>query len=299
MDAILRLDEQGLRYFVESGQSIPADAIEDVIMAFGPLNEDILWEEGTGDAEADEKLLREVDSKKTSMVKYLIEKGFGFDAEQLLHCYTMRCVKVAKVLLEAGVNPNGNNLCSDSTLWMLRDGMRMYSHSEGVWKILTELETLLQEYGAVDFCYESTCIYYESWQLQCCGDPFKVGDTVSWQGCYKGKRDSQTDTYIDFEENHHVMNEDYIIRGKITHIFADVEKEAEHSVFYEKANRYKLEIPIADGYLEDKSLYLWGYYVYLTDVEVDFNPDTSWYSNKRLAEIVRTRQEKQNANSKE
>lgn len=48
MDAILRLDEQGLKYFVESGQSIPADAIEDVFMAFGPINEDILWEEGTG-----------------------------------------------------------------------------------------------------------------------------------------------------------------------------------------------------------------------------------------------------------
>ena len=23
-------------------------------------------------------------------------------------------------------------------------------------------------------------IFYESWQLDCCGDPFKIGDSVSW-----------------------------------------------------------------------------------------------------------------------
>lgn len=23
-------------------------------------------------------------------------------------------------------------------------------------------------------------VYYEFWQMQCCGDPFKIGDTVKW-----------------------------------------------------------------------------------------------------------------------
>jgi hypothetical protein len=27
----------------------------------------------------------------------------------------------------------------------------------------------------------TTRVFYESWQLQCCGDPFKVGDTIKWQ----------------------------------------------------------------------------------------------------------------------
>lgn len=69
--------------------------------------------------------------------------------------------------------------------------------------------------------------------LQCCGDPFKVGDTVTWQGCHTGKRDAQTDTYIGFTENHHVMNEDYIIRDKITHIYADVEYGLYRSSIYQ------------------------------------------------------------------
>ena len=293
MDSILRLDESQLRYSLLFGEKMPEDTISLVIDSFGPLTEDILWEkEGSGDAAADEQLLREVDAKKARIVSSFISKGFKFSPEDLLHCYTLRCVEVARVLLKAGVNPNGNTGCTDSILWMLRDGMRMYSHSEGVWKILTELKALLQEYGAVEYCYDSVCIYYEDWQLQCCGDPFKVGDTVTRQGCYKGKRDAQTDTYVDFTENHHVMNEDYIIRGKITHIFADVENAAEHKIYAEKAKRWKIEVPNADGYLADKSLYLWEYFVYLTDVEVDFNPDTRWYSNRRLADIVRKRHEK-------
>ena len=90
MDAILRLNEQDLKYCVESGEKLPDNAINCVIAAFGPLTEDILWEEkGSGDAEADERLLREVDAKKARMVAYLIDKGFKFTAEDLLLCYTL------------------------------------------------------------------------------------------------------------------------------------------------------------------------------------------------------------------
>lgn len=37
MDAILRLDEQNLKFCVESGEKLPDDAINSVIAAFGPL----------------------------------------------------------------------------------------------------------------------------------------------------------------------------------------------------------------------------------------------------------------------
>ena len=98
MEAILRLDEQNLKFCVESGEKHPDDAINGVIAAFGPLTEDILWEEkGSGDAEADERLLRETDVKKARMVAFLIGKGFKFSAEDLLLCYTLRCVEVARV----------------------------------------------------------------------------------------------------------------------------------------------------------------------------------------------------------
>ena len=283
-EAILRLDMPDLQYLVESGQNIPSDAIKDVIISFGPLNEKILWGEGTGDADADEKLLREVDSRKAQMVQYLIGKGFGFNSEQLLHCYTMRCVEVAKVLLKAGVNPNGNNLCSDSTLWMLRDGMRTYRHSPGCWKILTELERLLLDWGAVEYTYGHTCIYYEAWQIQCCGDPFKVGDEIQWTGHYIGVWDSKVEQYVSFVEEHHGMDDDYLIRGKITRIYAEVDKKDNHGIYAAKADRQLLEQTEADGYLEDQSLYLWGYYVHLTDVVVDFNPNSKWPSNKKLLE---------------
>lgn len=74
MDAILRLDEQNLEFYVESGEKLPDDAINSIIAAYGPLTEDILWEEkGSGDAEADERLLREVDAKKARMVAFLID----------------------------------------------------------------------------------------------------------------------------------------------------------------------------------------------------------------------------------
>ena len=282
MDAILRLDEERLRYFVEAGYTIPEDVVDQIIMSFGPLTEDILWEQGTGDAEADEKLLREVDAKKARMIQYLIGKRIYFGAEELLHCYTMRCVEVARVLLEAGANPNGDNLCSNSTLWMLRDGMKMYDHSPGCWKILTELERLLLDWGAVEFTFEHACIYYEAWQIACCCEPFRVGQAIKWSGRFLGIRDEIVRQYVDFREERDGMYDEYLIRGKITHIYAETDLKEKHAIYKKKADRRLRKVSEAVGFLEHPTLNLWGYYVYLTDVEVDYNPNCERPYNQRM-----------------
>lgn len=286
MDAILNLNEPGLKYLIEAGEKIPDNVIEKVILAYGPLNDSILWGKGTGNTEADEKLLREVDAKKARMVQFLIDNGFKFEANKLLICYMMRCVEVARVLLEAGVNPNGNNLSYFSTLWMLRDGMRTYSHSQVCWNILTEMESLLIDWCAVEYTFEHSCIYCSSWPVPCYGKPFAVGDDVEWTGHPFGIWRGNVEQYVDFVRECHCLADDYIIRGKITRIYAEVEDKEKHATHYEKANQRLLEQDRADGNLKDKSLFLWGYYIHLKNVEVDYNPNTKFPCNQKVLEIV-------------
>ena len=47
-------------------------------------------------------------------------------------------------------------------------------------------------------------VYYEDWQLQCCGDPFSVGDDIEQTAIAKHYKLPKHDVDIDFMEEHHL-----------------------------------------------------------------------------------------------
>lgn len=119
--------------------------------------------------------------------------------------------------------------------------------------------------------FDKVTVYYEDWQLQCCGTPFGIGDQVAWTGHYAGKYDKKVNEFIDFIEEHHVDGLDFIIRGKVTAIHAEVDWRNTHIIYADKADRWTIPINWADGYETPKPLYLWGYYVHLEEVTVEAN----------------------------
>lgn len=127
---------------------------------------------------------------------------------------------------------------------------------------------------------EKCTIYYESWQLQCCGKPFAVGDYVDWD-CVKSKQNAHG-IPIDFVENHHGFAT-YSITGNVTKIIAERSespKECSKSPKGRRIIRYSEIMPIyeelqhADGreseFEDDATTYrtFWGYIVELKDVVV-------------------------------
>lgn len=61
-------------------------------------------------------------------------------------------------------------------------------------------------------------IKYDSWQMQCCGDPIQVGQIVNL-ACIKGKKFTcACGIDIDFHEEHHGEGANCLIRGKVTKI---------------------------------------------------------------------------------
>lgn len=127
---------------------------------------------------------------------------------------------------------------------------------------------------------EACNIFYESWQIQCCGKPFKVGDRVTWS--YECNCEDLTigDYKIDFVEDHH-GHATHTIIGTITGIAAVVE----HRLSEGKSN-YENELTLlqeADGretdilYRNDNSRYFSGYIVSMKDVEVtEYNKDLKY-----------------------
>ena len=61
-------------------------------------------------------------------------------------------------------------------------------------------------------------ILYETWQMQCCGDPIQVGQVVSLPCIKKGPDTCACGINIDFDEEHHNEDANCLIRGKVTEI---------------------------------------------------------------------------------
>ena len=118
-------------------------------------------------------------------------------------------------------------------------------------------------------------LYYESWQLQCCGEVFAVGDTVNWT-CYIP--DTPKDAHgisIDFEENHHDMST-HSISGTITKIIAERSElpPSNDTIYYEKVTTIHEEMLQVEGWEKEYSSddntrrTLWGYILTLKNVVV-------------------------------
>lgn len=118
-------------------------------------------------------------------------------------------------------------------------------------------------------------IYYESWQIQCCGDPFSVGDKVDWTCIMPSGYKNAHGIITDFEENHHGFAT-HSISGTVTKIIAERSEfpKGKREVWYDKACVIHEEIQHADGweseYKDDDTTErtFWGYIIMLKDVTV-------------------------------
>ena len=63
-------------------------------------------------------------------------------------------------------------------------------------------------------------VYYDIWQMMCCGAPFVVGDEVEWSGSLNKCGSTQGNQRIDFFVNTHYHSTDGIlkIRGMVERI---------------------------------------------------------------------------------
>ena len=123
-----------------------------VIEQYGEANEDMLWVYASEKGDLD--ILRRVDKQKAAIVELLIKAGVGFDEDCLVLCYTFRCPMTAKVLLTNGANPNINWGGFESILLYIRMGRHYVGFNEASEVLLSQLEKILKDYGAVKFWYK-------------------------------------------------------------------------------------------------------------------------------------------------
>lgn len=143
-------------------------------------------------------------------------------------------------------------------------------------KELESIKELVETTKIVDEVSMPECmIYYESWQIQCCGDPFAVGDTVNWTCVASSGYKNAHGILIDFEEDHHGFAT-HAITGQVDKIIAERSEfeKGKKVVWYDKATCIHEELTSANGWesrftdTEDKGHTFWGYIVRLKDVTV-------------------------------
>jgi len=118
-------------------------------------------------------------------------------------------------------------------------------------------------------------IYYESWQIQCCGEPFSVGEKIEWTCCIPRETKNAHGIIIDFIEEHHGFST-HTIKGTVSKIVAERSEypKGEREVWYNKTDVIREELQKADGWesqlKEDDTTdrTFWGYIVELRDVIV-------------------------------
>lgn len=151
---------------------------------------------------------------------------------------------------------------------------------------------VLQEYIAkLDITEEtkmdSCTIYYESWQIQCCGEPFFVGGKVKWTCIMSSGYKNAHGIILDFDEDHHGFAT-HSIEGVVTKIIAERSEfpKGKREVWYEKAETIREDLQHADGWESDKpdddttERTFWGYIVELKDVTIIPLKNTSTFEFK-------------------
>ena len=118
-------------------------------------------------------------------------------------------------------------------------------------------------------------VYYDSWQIQCCGDPFSVGDMIEWTCIAPSLSKNAHGRIIDFDEEHH-GSATHTITGTVSKIIVERSEfpKGKREANYVKAETKYEEILHADGWeseIEDDDTTertFWGYIVELKDVIV-------------------------------
>ena len=152
-----------------------------------------------------------------------------------------------------------------------------FGYSFSTWEKEKEaLSFLLDDVPIREETYFDECaIFYESWQIQCCGDPFSVGDRVEWTGVTPYEYPVADGVIIDFVEDHH--DAAFLsIKGYVSRIVAHRSEfpRGQRIVDYYKARIISEELQTADGHeseLPDDDTTertFWGYVVTLKNVVV-------------------------------
>ena len=123
--------------------------------------------------------------------------------------------------------------------------------------------------------YNECTIYYESWQIQCCGDPFEVGEKIDWTCIMPTDFKNAHGIVLDFQEEHHGFAT-HTICGTVDKIVAERSEfpKGKRIVRYEAAQTIQEEISKANGweknYKDDETTErtFWGYIVTLKDAVV-------------------------------
>ena len=128
--------------------------------------------------------------------------------------------------------------------------------------------------------YDECKIYYEAWQLQCCGDPFAVGDKVDWTCVMPTEYRNAHGIILDFEEEHHGFAT-HSICGTVAKIIAERSEfpRGKRITYYPQAETIQEEILKANGHEKDfhddeeTERTLWGYIVTIKDAVVKPLPE--------------------------
>lgn len=123
--------------------------------------------------------------------------------------------------------------------------------------------------------YDECTIYYESWQIQCCGDPFEVGEKVEWTCTMPTDFKNAHGVVIDFVEEHHGFST-HSICGTVEKIIAERSEfpKGKRIANYETAHTIQEEISKANGWEsnfkddETTERTFWGYIVTIKDAVV-------------------------------
>ena len=121
---------------------------------------------------------------------------------------------------------------------------------------------------------DACTLYYDAWQMQCCGEPFSVGDKVSFTCIVPSHPFSIHGTIYDLQEEHH-GDETHIVTGIVKRIQVEQSDtpKGKKEIDYNKISTDKRKVQCADGIIEEleddtKVRTLWGYIVDLEKVIV-------------------------------
>lgn len=126
---------------------------------------------------------------------------------------------------------------------------------------------------------DNVVVYYEAWQMQCCGEPFEKGDVVTLEVYIptESANGNELGIDIDFYEDHHNCGKGYTIfrlTGQVERICAEysLREDCEDSVIdYRKVKKHYLDCDCADGYnFPQRGIDVanWGYFVWLSNARL-------------------------------
>ncbi len=172
-----------------------------------------------------------------------------------------------------------------SLLLRLTGNIDLNNDGDSYWSELTkELECIsnfTEEIKIKEETHYDECkLFYEAWQMQCCGDPFAVGDKVGWTCIEPREYKNAHGIILDFEEEHHGFAT-HSISGTVTQIIAERSEfpKGKRVVYYPQAKTIQEEISKADGREKDfpddeeTERTFWGYIVTLKDAVVKPLPE--------------------------